>query len=1705
MKEHSEKIKRSIGLRITRIVLKTVLFLLLFFILLVILIQTAPVQNFIRGKAVAWLEKKLKTKVEVGKIYIGFPKDVVIENVYLEDRTKDTLFSGGEIKADISLLKIINGNIEINDLFLGNITAKVKRQLPDTAFNFQFIIDAFVSKNKTEDTSPKDTANHFNIRNVRLDKIRLLYNDTLTGNDAELMLGHFETKISRFDLTHLSFEVPKFSIENFAATVRQFRPLKEHELKVGDTMIAQKQSPLHLDLKEISLNKINVDYKNDVSSIAALLDLEKLLVHPDKIDLENNAIDIDDILLQGTTASIKLGKPEKQPETKKEEKNSSAAPGPSWKISLASFKSDSNNIKFDDESKALSKKGMDYSHIDAKAVTFDLDKFFLGNDSISGNISKASLKEKSGLNLQRLDADFTYGSKGASLNKFYIKTPGTELQRDVAIHYASTESLKKDLKNAELDITLQKSKLQIKDLLLFVPSLQEQAALKNPESFLYLNTDIHGKIGDLKIAQLQLNGLSDTRVDIAGTIHGLPDAKNINANLVIKSLQSSKDDILLFVPPSSLPDSITIPDKFSLTGNLKGNKNDFTTNLSLATNLGKASINATGKNITDKVRSAYDAKIETNELDIGAILQKKELLGPVTATFTIKGTGTDKHTANAALDGMIQSAVFKKYTYHNLALSGSISNQSIKVKAGTDDPNIDFNLDAIANLSAKYPSVQLHMMIDSIKTLPLHFTPDAIVYHGKIDADFPVADLDSLEGKLEVTNSLLVKDSLRLKMDTIRLLASRSDSGRAITLNSDVVNANLTGKYKLSNLSDILQRSIEPYFSVSKNDSQTIEEHYDFTLNAIVLNKPILKTFLPGLQKLDSIRLTSHFTDHSGWNADLIAPAVDLNDNSIRKLEIRAGTGNDELIINANVAQVKSGNSIQLFNTTVNAEIKNNKIDFAVNIHDKADKNKYNLKGVFEQPAKGVYAFSLKPDSLLLNYDKWTISPDNKIQIGDDYILANNFKLDQNGQQLLLQSNSQDKKSPLEVSFQNFKLETLTAFVQPDSTLIGGTLNGKADISDLPKSPVFTSDLTIENLNIRKDTAGNLKILVNNKVADTYNADITLTGKGNDVRINGNYFAKQADNNFDLVLNIKQLPLTTAQVFSDGAIRNASGSVNGSFNVKGNIKQPRINGDLNFVQAAFNPAKLNSLFKIDNEKIQVNEQGISFNQFTITDSSGNKLTLNGKAETTNFTNYNFDFTVRANNFQALSSTKKDNKLFYGQLFFNTNLNVKGTEQAPSIDGRLTINDKTKMTVVLPQEDPGVTDREGIVEFVDKDAPANDSLFLKAFDTLNTSSYKGMDIAVNVDVKKEADLTLIVDEGSGDFLNVHGEALLTTGIDPSGKITMAGSYELEDGAYQLTFNLLKRKFNIQKGSKIIWGGEPTQADVNITAAYEVSTPPLDLVKNQLGDVSDASRNTYLQKLPFQVFLKMTGKLLQPQISFDIVLPEDKEYNVSADIVSNVRTKLEMLRLDEGELNKQVFALLLLNRFVGENPFNSSTSTSAETLVRQSASKLLTEQLNRLAENLVQGVDLNFDVQSSDDYTTGERRDRTDLNVGLSKKLLNDRLTVTVGSNFELEGPQNSNQQSSNIAGNVALNYRLSKDGRYALRAYRKNEYEGVLDGYVIETGVGFIITIDYNKFRQIFQKKTPRKQPQKDAQKQNSDNTTTTTPSQNISDTRNSKP
>jgi hypothetical protein len=68
----------------------------------------------------------------------------------------------------------------------------------------------------------------------------------------------------------------------------------------------------------------------------------------------------------------------------------------------------------------------------------------------------------------------------------------------------------------------------------------------------------------------------------------------------------------------------------------------------------------------------------------------------------------------------------------------------------------------------------------------------------------------------------------------------------------------------------------------------------------------------------------------------------------------------------------------------------------------------------------------------------------------------------------------------------------------------------------------------------------------------------------------------------------------------------------------------------------------------------------------------------------------------------------------------------------------------------------------------------------------------MDVNVAISIDKEAELTLLIDKGNGDYLNLKGEAELTGGIDKSGKTTLTGKYEFSDGAYEMNFNMNPKK-------------------------------------------------------------------------------------------------------------------------------------------------------------------------------------------------------------------------------------------------------------------------------------------------------------------------
>ena len=115
----------------------------------------------------------------------------------------------------------------------------------------------------------------------------------------------------------------------------------------------------------------------------------------------------------------------------------------------------------------------------------------------------------------------------------------------------------------------------------------------------------------------------------------------------------------------------------------------------------------------------------------------------------------------------------------------------------------------------------------------------------------------------------------------------------------------------------------------------------------------------------------------------------------------------------------------------------------------------------------------------------------------------------------------------------------------------------------------------------------------------------------------------------------------------------------------------------------------------------------------------------------------------------------------------------------------------------------------------------------------------------MEINKDSRLSILIDPDAGDSLQVKGEATLNFTMDPSGKQSLTGRYEISEGIYQLSFyNIVKRKFVLKAGS-ITWNGDPLKADIDLTAVYQVITSPIDLMQDQLTNMDDQQRNTYRQ--------------------------------------------------------------------------------------------------------------------------------------------------------------------------------------------------------------------------------------------------------------------
>jgi hypothetical protein len=278
----------------------------------------------------------------------------------------------------------------------------------------------------------------------------------------------------------------------------------------------------------------------------------------------------------------------------------------------------------------------------------------------------------------------------------------------------------------------------------------------------------------------------------------------------------------------------------------------------------------------------------------------------------------------------------------------------------------------------------------------------------------------------------------------------------------------------------------------------------------------------------------------------------------------------------------------------------------------------------------------------------------------------------------------------------------------------------------------------------------------------------------------------------------------------------------------------------------------------------------------------------------------------------------------------------------------------------------------------------------------------IDIKANITPEAQVNIYLPADLGKIESKG-HGNLNLKT--SSNGEFVMIGDYIVDRGNFNFNFkNLISKRFDIVPGGKITWTGDPTGAYMNIVGLYKVKVS-----LSSLGIVIDSTAD-YKNKQTVNCYITLKNKLLNPDIKFSIDLP-DADPDIKRMVFANLDTT------NPAMVNEQMISLLVFGSF----SFNNATNMS----VASQGYNILTNQLSSMLSKISNNVDIGMNYRPGDDISKQE------FEVALSTQLFNDRLIIdgNVGMTYD-RGQKNA----SNIVGDVDILYKLTKDGRWLLKAF-----------------------------------------------------------------------
>ncbi len=1306
--------------------------------------------------------------------------------------------------------------------------------------------------------------------------------------------------------------------------------------------------------------------------------------------------------------------------------------------------------------------GIDNNHLCLQQLDLQATQLLFTSDTLSVQINQLSTIEKSGFTLALLKTDFLLCPTSVALNNTILKTASSDLVLDLEMHFNNYRAFSRLFDSVYFQASILPSEFNLNDLSWFIPEL------RGLDNLIRLEGKIAGELKNIQAKNLRFSFGHSTR--FAGNIllNGLPNFSETFIHLDIKELVTQSRDLEKFrLPSDNSAKYLSIPETFRQLGLVRakavfsGFYTDFVSYGSFYSSFGKVNTDLAIRYDFDSDKIQYQGSMSTRALNLGMLLSDKENFGLMNMSATLTGSAQLPSKIALQFSAVIDSLEFKRNIYDHIAIKGELKDKKFDGQMSVRDDLVQFGFQGLFDMNQVPPVFDFSALLADAKLGAMNLVDrdTSSKLSSRLTFNFSGSTLDELQGTISIDDTHYSESGKEYLMKKLVVESVRDSSQyRKVTIRSDYADADFKGIFEYTKLWPAVEKMLYyylPSLATRPGAAQTIIADQKFDATIRLKNTDLFSDlFFPGIYIEQGADIETNFdTWQECMNFNLTAPSANIKGIKIKNLGFNLHAKDRDLAMESSISQLfikepgkNDSLEISLEKLDLSGKFSGDTIycNFLWEDAQKPNINSGAVSGFLSFTNPNGQEFKITQSNLSFGGSHWSFDSKNSVMFRRDSVTINNLLLSGSNQTIgidgMISPNPNDK---LNIAFKAFNIANFDPILLYYGINAQGTLNGSIGLKNIHENPGFNAEMRLDGFTLNKEMLGDLILHATwNPESESIWIDSRLAYTGNvgtiiPLSLTGSYYPSKGNNQLDLLLKLNNFKLQPFQPYIEGVLSNLKGLASGELAVKGPLDGPVVEGSINLMRTEFRIDFTNITYSFA-DILHFEKNRIYGKNIKVFDNYGNFGICDAQVFHNYFKDISLDIKINASNMAGLETGAYQSNIFYGKAFASGTVWLSGPLE--DITLKLNLQSEPKTSIAIPiSYAVDMADNSFIIFKNPTDAQNPKNLIPET-----QSAFR---MNMDLDVTRDASIQLFLPYQMGNITST-GDGNLKMHYNTSGDFTMYGDYFMHQGEFLFTLrNLINRPFNLQKGGVIRWSGSPYNAEIDLNAIYK-----LKVNLNSLPNINEEYRN---RRFPVDCVLKLQNSLMNPDITFSLRMP-NVDQGVQRQVFSAIDTNNQVM------LSRQVISLLLLGNF----NFSMEQGNIASTLGTSSFDLISNQLSNWLSQ-------ISKDVSVGVNYRPGDELSPEELELALSTQLFEDR--VLIDGNF-LVGSR-TNRNASNVVGDVNVEFLLTRDGRFRIKAFNKyNDLDITRRETPYTQGVGAFYRREFNGVGDLLRRrpKTPLK-------------------------------